>query len=459
MDWIKLALVGPIFLLGAPMLGWLLRNRPVPQRFVFGVLCFMTINGLFGPENWGLTLGSIEAYRGHTKGYHFYFNHARAIALLTARWLEAPRQFHWLPPGMGLYLFYCFCSCISLLTAEDASLVLMTAHKMLFASVIFMAGYHTLKTREDMQFFVRVMVYTMLWQFIVVLKLKYLHGIYQVRGTFEHQNPLAMYSVQIGMVFLATAMGPKFRGANRTLIAFLATAFIVQSTYSRAGLAMFAAGSIGVLSLSLMERPTLRRIVTGTLLGFVGVAGVIYSMDRVIERFHDRANIASGELRTVMNKTSREMVGDHPFGIGCNNYALMVNPPYRYAEIYFDWDRDRGMPVDETKTNPVVESHYYLLLAENGYLGLFSYFVLIGVSLFRNVRSFFYFGHSFERCLSLGIGAGCALNYAQSTLERVLTQPRNLMLWLLLLGITGRLETWRRVKSVQQDQRRVKGEV
>lgn len=407
----------------------------------------MTINGLLGPGNWGLTLGSIEAYRGHTKGYHFYFNHALAIALVVARFLESPRSFKWLPPGMGLYLFYCFSSSLSLLSAQDTNLVLMTAHKMLFASWILLAAFHSLRTSDDLKFFVRVMTYTLLWQLLVVLKLKYLDGVYQVRGTFEHQNPLAMYSVMIGMIFLATAMGPQFKGANRALIGFLATAVITQSTFSRAALAVFAAGTVGLLVVCLLERPTWRRILTTTFLGLVGIAGIAYSVDRIVERFQDRANVASGELRKVMNKTCREMVKDYPLGIGWNNYALMVNPPYRYAEIYYDWDRDRGMPVDETAANPVVESHYYLLLAENGYLGLISYLLLIGVALFRNVRAYFSFGFSFERALSLGIAAGCALNYAQSSLERVLTQPRNMMLWLILLGITGRLEWMRRVSK------------
>ena len=55
-----------------------------------------------------------------------------------------------------------------------------------------------------------------------------------------------------------------------------------------------------------------------------------------------------------------------------------------------------------------------------------------------------FFEHSFKRCLALGIAIGCALNYEQSTLERVLTQPRNLMMWLILLGVTARLEVMRR---------------
>jgi len=44
---------------------------------------------------------------------------------------------------------------------------------------------------------------------------------------------------------------------------------------------------------------------------------------------------------------------------------------------------------------------------------------------------------------------GCGINYLQSFVERVLTQPRNLMIWLVLLALTAKIEVWRR-QSVRQ---------
>ena len=70
-----------MFFLAAPVGGLVLRNRPLWQRAAFALMCFMTINGLLQEGNWGLTVGSIETYRGHTKGWllghivlthHFY---------------------------------------------------------------------------------------------------------------------------------------------------------------------------------------------------------------------------------------------------------------------------------------------------------------------------------------------------------------------------------------------------
>ena len=449
-DFIKLAIIGPLFFGLAPVAGLALKGRVAWQRAVFALMCFMTLNGLLGPGNWGLTLGSIETYRGHTKGYHFYYNHALAIALLVAMWLEARSgnrgggRFRWLPPGLAGYLGYCAVSLLSIVNAVQPNLVLMTAHKMVFASVIFLAAFNFLRTTEDLEFLIRVMAVTMTWELLVVLKLKYADGMYQVRGTFEHQNPLAMYAVLIGMVFLATGLGPRFRGSNLALWGFVACAVIVQSTLSRAALAMFGGGTMAVLGISLAERPTARRLGTTAILGVLGAAGLLLTLDTIVARFKDQGNTASGELRQVMNEACRQMARDRALGVGWNHYALMVNPPYPYAEVYYEWIRGRGMAVDESKPNAVVESHYYLLLGETGRPGLVAYLLLIGVGLWRNLRAFFGFGHSFQRCLALGVGMGCALNYVQSTLERVLVQPRNLMLWLILFAITARLEVWRR---------------
>ena len=228
------------------------------------------------------------------------------------------------------------------------------------------------------------------------------------------------------------------------MFAFVICAVIVECTLSRGALAMFAAGTMLTVGLSLAEKITARRLLTTATMGVVGAIGLILVLDTVISRFHDQGNQASGELREVMKDACRAMVHDYPLGIGWNNYALVINHPYPYSEIYYDWDRSRGMKPNYEVANGVVESHYYLLIAENGYLGLYAWFAVIFVGLWRNIRAFLFFGHTFLRCLSLGIFLGCGLNYAQSTLERVLVQPRNLMLWLILLGITARIEVMRR---------------
>jgi hypothetical protein len=90
-----------------------------------------------------------------------------------------------------------------------------------------------------------------------------------------------------------------------------------------------------------------------------------------------------------------------------------------------------------------------LLLAETGFQGLGCFLVLMGLFLWWNIRAAWHFRRQFLGAISIGIAAGCGINYLQSIVERVLTQPRNMMLWLLLLALTAKLETWRR-QSVKQ---------
>jgi hypothetical protein len=446
-EWIKLLIVIPMFFGLGPLLGVYLRDKPGAQRWVFAAMCFMTINGLFGPGNWGLTLDSVETYRGHAKGYHFYFNNFLAIGLVVAKRLESRELFRWFPPGGILYVLMVVICTISIVNAPRVDYVLMAAHKMVIFYLIFQAAFNWMRTRAEIEFFFTVMAITMCWQVCLVLKLKYLDGIYQARGTFEHQNPLAMYAVMIAMPLLAVGIGPAFRGRAWCIAGFLSSGIIVQSALSRASLLMFAIGTLGVVILSLLEKPTKRRFVMTGSLALVGSLGLVFTLDTIISRFNDHGNQASGELREVLNEAARQMEADYPLGIGWNNYALCVNEPYPYAEVLWERTRGRGHKVDKSKKNPPVESHYYLLIGENGYPGLFAWLLVIGAGLWRNVLAFWSFQHSVERCVSIGIFVGCSMNYVQSLLERVLTQPRNLMLWLILYAVTARLALLRREKG------------
>ena len=94
----------------------------------------------------------------------------------------------------------------------------------------------------------------------------------------------------------------------------------------------------------------------------------------------------------------------------------------------------------------IVESLWWLHLSETGYQGLIMYLVVIFVFLWWNVRNAIYFRRRYLGAISIGLFVGSFINYSQSFLERVLTQPRNVMLWLILLAMTARIMTWRKAE-------------
>lgn len=445
-DLIKgLVLLFLYFLVG-PALGFISRNKPSWQRGLFALMAFMTISGLLKPGEWGFTLGDLPEFRGHARGFHFYFNEILAIALITASAFNRKKSgFKLFPPGLWAYLLYCVLSLVSFFSAPVSVYVFMSAFKAFKVILIFLAAYNYLRTERDLHFFVSTMAVTMIWEMIVVLKMKYLDHIYQVWGTFEHQNALAMYAIMIGMVLLGAGTGPKQKGSNLFLLGFLASAIVVECTLSRAGLVFFAIGTVSLMGLSLLEKITARRVIVISSVALAGLVLTAISWKTIMNRFNDTFNEDSKMTRVMLNEAARRMNQDFPLGVGWNNYAVVINHPYHYGDLIDDYFRKFNYKVDPNAAKGIVESQYYLIWAENGPEGILAYFLFIALFLYFNARCLWFFRHHFIGCVTLGIAMGCSMNYLQSTVERVLTQPRNMMLWMILLALTAKIETWRRL--------------
>lgn len=454
-DFIKVVVLAGLYFVVAPLLGLLIKGKPKLQDWVFFVMCFMTISGFFAPAEWGLTIDFIPTYRGTARGYHFYFNEALAGALILANFLESPKRFRWMPPGLIFYLINICLSFVSIINAPHPEYVFMAATKSIEVIVIFVAAYNYLQNTDRVRWFLTTFSVIMIWELIVCLKLKYKDHLYQVIGTFEHQNPLAMYAILIGMVLLSAGVGPKQKRSTFYLIGFCAAAWVVECTLSRGGLVAFGVGTVAVMALGLVDQITIRRLLMVAGLTAVVCVGIAMSLHTIINRFNDTYNKDSSETRRMLNIASREMLADYPLGIGWNNFAVLINPPYPYGSLIDQYFKDHNEFKEVDTSKGIVESHYYLLLSETGYQGYLSYLVLIVYFLFLNARCAIFFRRHFLGVVSIGIGIGCSCNYLQSLLERVLTQPRNMMLWLLLLALTARIETWRKQAIAQRRRQRV----
>lgn len=447
-DYLKLPVVLFAYLVMAPLLGGMLAGKRSGQRLLVGLMVFMTswhINKLT------LMLMSVETYRGHTKGFEGSLLQVLALALLWARRREAPAEFRWLPTGAGLWALQCVLCSLSIVSAPDASYALMAAWKFASATVIFAAAYHMVRDEEDVRRLLRAVTFTLVVQVIVVLKLKYLDGHYQVRGWFEHQNPLAMWSYLLGLPLFAAALGPGDRVETRwQLTGFVASAILLQSSLSRAAMAMFAIGVVAVALLSLADGVNLKRVRILFGIGFIGLLGLAATIGTIIARFHDEGNTASKETRELLNIASQAMLQDHFFGVGWNNYGITINHPYPYGDVIDDWQRDRGHAVNIDDPKGLSESLYWLLFAENGYLGAGSFILFLAVTGWWALRGAVAWRGTVIGAFLLGLVVALALTYAHCTLERVLTQTKNLAMWLLLLGVVARMESLRQWKTTNR---------
>jgi hypothetical protein len=451
-DFLKAGILLVLFVGVAPLAGVLLRGRHKWQGRVFFLLCFMTISGVFSAAEWGLTLHDMPDYRGHSRGFHFYFSEVLAAALIVANFLEQPRRFRWFPPGLLVYLAFVLLSMVSIISAPQPLYVLMAAWKALEIILIFLAAYNFLQTIDDVRLMLTSFTVTIFWELLVVLKMKYADHLYQVMGTFEHQNALAMYATLIGMVFLGAGVGPKQPRSTLYLAGFLACLWIVECTLSRGGLVAFALGALLVMLLSLVDKITIRRLVIVSALAVLGLVGVVVALHTIVGRFDASYNADSAMTRQLLNTASSQMLHDHPLGVGWNNYGVVIDPPFHYGDVIDNYFRHTGDQSRADQNKGISESLYWLLLAETGYEGFIGCLAVFAVFLWFNARGALRFRNHLLGAISIGIAVGCLANYLQSTLERVLTQPRNMMEWMLVLALAARIETWRRQSTPRRDE-------
>ena len=103
--------------------------------------------------------------------------------------------------------------------------------------------------------------------------------------------------------------------------------------------------------------------------------------------------------------------------------------------------------IDDFTINPLTEGLYWCVLAETGYLGFITYALFLFLTFWwcwsnipcqrGNLMGFFLFG----------LGITLFVNYGHSHLERILTQTKNLSMWLIFLGLVSKTEAIRRMTS------------
>jgi hypothetical protein len=443
-DWVKAPIILFMYCVVAPAIAFYIKDSRQKQRRAFAVLVFMTswqINKIT------MMLDSIDWYRGATKGFEFGWMDVMAIALLISSALKKRRPWRRLAPGTLLYLFYIGCSLISIFHAPEKVYTLMAAWRFSKAVLVYVAAFHFLRDEEDLLVFLRTLAMTLIVQMFVVLKMKYKDHIFQVMGWFEHQNALAMWSYMCGFALLAAGLGEASKKDTRLfLLGYLASGVIVQSALSRASLVAYGVGTMFIFMLSLGDRVTKKRLVSMLTIAVVGVTGVLLVLPTLIMRFGEDRNQSSADLRVMLNSAAASMVHDSPTGVGWNNFVIMANSPYPYGEVIDDWTKSRGMNLDPDEVHPQPESHYWLMLAENGYPGFCAYLIFIGVTTVWCARGIRAFRQTPIAAFLIGVFVAMVITYIHSNAERVLTQTKNLYTWLIFLGIVARIEYSRRLQ-------------
>lgn len=439
------AIIAVILYMGfAPLLGAWLSSRRVWQRGIFATMIVMTA---LRPGNFTFMIQSAETYRGHAKGFEVSLIEVLAIALIVAV-LRSPKPRELVRrrvPGLGLYLFWCSVALLSFIGSPEPTFAWMAAARFFKGGLIFAAAALYLRNENDLRWAVGAMAGALAHHGLLTLKMRVIDGMFQIKGWFEHQNPMAMWCYLGALPVLALLLHPKVKGRLfwLCLAGYGGAGVAILVSVSRASLAIFAVGSACLLFLAFFRGMNRRIIGISGLAVVAAIVTFFFGLDSFKARLAEveqSAEEVEEDLRDILNKQSAAMLQDNPvFGVGWNNFGVVNSRPQgdKYSEILEDWDRDRGFTIYEENylANPLTESLYWLWLAETGWAGFLAFLLFLLVSLTWPLRAMFRLKGTLAGAFAAALFVALCLCYAHGTVERILTQTKNLSQWLLLAGM------------------------
>jgi O-Antigen ligase len=252
----------------------------------------------------------------------------------------------------------------------------------------------------------------------------FLFGVLQAPGTFGHQNTLGMATNMIVFPFFALLLS----GRNEWLCGavVLSGLLIELVTVSRATLGLGALGFGSLIVLSLARKWTSRKasfLAIGVVLAVMG--GVVAAVS-LGQRFKGEADSDYNE-RAAFEKAASLMLGDHPLGVGANEYVVVAN-----TQGYND---RAGVAHASGSEAANVHNVYRLVAAETGYFGVVTYvLLLVRCAVFIFLRGW---RNRYDQRgdLLLGVGVGSCVFCLHSLYEWVPITLQIQTIYVVLLGL------------------------
>ncbi|MFN9027484.1 MAG: hypothetical protein ACK5VX_14945, partial [Akkermansiaceae bacterium] len=118
-----------------------------------------------------------------------------------------------------------------------------------------------------------------------------------------------------------------------------------------------------------------------------------------------------------------------------NNFGIANSRPHgtKYSAILERWEQNRGRNIypEQFQANPLTESLYWLILAENGMLGFMTFLIFLAFTQWYGIRSTVAFWRTPLGLMLFGILVALTITYLHGKVERVLTQTKNLTTWIM----------------------------
>lgn len=271
----------------------------------------------------------------------------------------------------------------------------------------------------------------------------FLAGATQTGGSFGHQNLLGIVSHMVILPALALMLS----GRNSLIgaagpIAGIAVAIF---TASRATIGLAGAGLVGLLSLSLLRRPTSRKWSMAALGAVVLAAATPLALGSLNQRMTAAPLTGDYDERAAFERSAWMMITDHPMGIGSNQFVSVAN-----VGGYFDRG---GVIAVYGSRSAHVHNVYLLVLAETGFIGFAAFIWLLLAPITVALRGAFRFRRDPRGELLLGLGFSLIVVALHSLYEWVFVSFNVQHVFAitvgLIVGVAGQLGYWRRNSAHQ----------
>lgn len=440
------------FFVVAPVYGFTVAKKPAMQRITLAFIIFATTM----PQTWwSVQIASMESYRGHTRGYEVNFLAALALGSVIGA-LSGPFKKEakfWTPTAVLYFLFIIACM-FSLKDAIEPSYVVMAFLKFTAALFVLVASYNSIRGASDLRFLQNTLAAALIWQFLLCMKLKYVDGIYRIRGNFPHSNNLGMYAYVSGLFLLATIQQARLSTKRLFLIAggYVSAIGLAFVTISRACFAAAIVGSGAIMALSILIQPRLKKFALASTLILPVAVGSAKVADQILARSEESTNELYdeyGTLRNAMEDQAKAMLADHSWGIGWNNFCVANSRPKGdYSGILEIYVRLTEGYTISGERNPLIENLYWMILGETGYLS-FVIFVIFQLWLLSVAwRTVLTFRSTELGALPLALSVILPIQYWHWYYERIITDTPMLLLFLILAGLATRMLDWK--KQIQR---------
>jgi hypothetical protein len=294
---------------------------------------------------------------------------------------------------------------ISTVQAQEPLLGVFTLFKALRFYVVYWCVVNAVRTGTPLTAIRHGLLALGVLATLLVLKQKYVDGVYRVPMLFDHSNTVPLYLNLVLPILLLWGLCDKrmsLHGSSIHVLAALGMAFSVVMTYSRAGTALTAMAVLGCLAIAASRAPGWRVGLTSGVVLLVGMAGSAAVADSFLDRIRD-APESSAEARHEFNIAAQRMASNHIFGVGVNNFSTALTTGREYRS---------HLTVMATEQKGGVAHHiYWLTAAEVGYLGLGSFLLVLARFLWMAAR--WGWGRSTPEGLAL---SGCAIGFATANL-------------------------------------------